>query len=111
MESSLYKASAEVFKLLPSLHEEVPACRGKLDRDAFSGVACPDIQARVTRATVDSQEVEVRVESGEDGILLAILDQIGSGGGKQMGAVGANVRLGCLGSQSDVTPTHIYRLL
>lgn len=59
---------------------------------------------------MDSQEVEVRVESGEDGILLAILDQVGSGGGKQMGAVGANVRLGCFASRSDVTPTRIDRL-
>ncbi len=94
MISGLDEASAEVFELFAGLHEQIAACGRELDCNALASVPCPDIQAWVSRTTVDSQEVKVRVESGEDGVLLAILDEVGSGGGEQMGAAEVECQVG-----------------
>jgi hypothetical protein len=60
-----------VFQLFASLDKKVVAVRD-LDRDTLSGVAGPDVQARIPRAAVNGEEVEVRVETGKNGVFLAI---------------------------------------
>ena len=54
MESSFYKAAAEVLELFARLHEQITACGGKPDGDALATIACPDVESRVARAAVDS---------------------------------------------------------
>ena len=76
MEAGLDEASAEVLQLLPGLYEQIPASRWELYSNALAGVACPDIETRITGAAVDSQEIQVGVEACEDGVLLAVLHQI-----------------------------------
>ena len=87
VEAGLDQPARDVLELLAGLHQQVVA-RRDLDGDALAGVARPDVQARVARAAVDGQEVQVRVEAGEDGVLLAVLDQVGGRGGEEVGAVG-----------------------
>lgn len=60
-----------MFQLFASLDKKVVAVRD-LDRDTLSGVAGPDVQARIPRAAVNGEEVEVRVETGKNGVFLAI---------------------------------------
>jgi hypothetical protein len=69
-----------VFELLPGLHEQVIAL-GDLDGDLASRVAGPDVKARIPAAAVDGQEVEIGVEAGEDGVLLAVFLEVGGCGG------------------------------
>lgn len=71
----LDEPARDVLELLARLDEEVVA-RRDLDRDALARVARPDVQTRVARAPVDGQEVQVRVEPGQDGVLAAVLDQV-----------------------------------
>jgi len=72
----LDQAAGDVLELLARLDQEVVA-GGDLDGDALAGVARPDVQARVARPAVDGEEIEVGVEAGQDGVLLAVLDEIG----------------------------------
>lgn len=65
-----------MLQLLASLDKQVVAGRN-LDGDALSGIPCPDIETRIARAAMDSQEIEVGVESSQNGILFAVFDQVG----------------------------------
>lgn len=71
--AGLDEAACGVLELLARLHEQVVAAGGDLDGDALARVARPDVQARVARPAVDGQEVEVRVEAGQDRVFLAVL--------------------------------------
>lgn len=86
MVASLDEASRKVLDLLARLDQEVVAL-GDLDGDLLARVARPDVQAGVARAAVDGEEVEVCVEAGEDGILLAVLLQVRGRRGEEVGAV------------------------
>lgn len=74
-----------MLELLPRLDEEVVA-GGDLDGDAAARVAGPDVEARVAGAAVDGEEVEVGVEAGEDGVVLAVLFEVRGGRGEEVGA-------------------------
>ena len=74
-----------MLELLPGLYKEVISF-WNLDRDTSTCVAGPDMQSRITRATVYGQEVEVRVKPGEDGILFAVLGKIRCSWRKDVGA-------------------------
>ena len=86
MEPRLDQAAGDVLELLAGLHEEIVA-RRDLDGDAAARVARPHVQARVARAAVDGEEVEVRVEAGQDGVLFAVLCQVRCGRGEEMGSI------------------------
>jgi hypothetical protein len=60
------------------LDKKVVAMRD-LDRDTLSRVAGPDVQARIPRAAVNGKEVEVRVETSQNGVFLTILLKVGGG--------------------------------
>lgn len=64
-----------MFQLLPSLDQEITTF-GYLDRDPFSRIARPDVQAWVAGLAVYSQEVKISVEPSQDLILLTIFDEI-----------------------------------
>ena len=83
----LYQAATEMLDLFACLHEQVPTCRGKPHRYALPRIARPDVETRIPRATVDGQEVEIRVEAGKNGVLLTILDEIGGCWGEEMWTV------------------------
>jgi hypothetical protein len=83
----LDETAGDVLNLLTRLDEEVVS-RRDLDGDAGSRVAGPDVEAWVARAAVDGEEVEVGVETGEDGVLGAVLVEIGGGRGEEVRAVG-----------------------
>jgi len=70
------KTSAKVLQLLPGLHKQVTTGRGKLDENAFPGVSCPYVKARVSRTTMDGQEIEVSVKASKYGIFLVIFNKI-----------------------------------
>ena len=74
----LYQTASNVFQLFASLDKKVVALRD-LDRDTLSGIAGPDVQARIPRAAVNGEEVEIGVESSENGIFLAIPLEVGGG--------------------------------
>lgn len=90
--AGLDEPAGEVLELLAGLDQQVVAL-GDLDGDALARVAGPDVQARVARAAVDGQEVEVGVEAGQDGVLFAVLLEVGCGGREEMGAGWRSVRL------------------
>lgn len=64
-----------VFELLACLDEEIVAL-GDLDGDSVAGVAGPDVEAGVAGAAVDGEEVEVGVETGEDGVFFGVFGEV-----------------------------------
>lgn len=86
MEARLDETPGDVLDLLARLDKKVVSGRN-LDGDAVSGVAGPDVKARIPGAPVDGEEVEVCVKSSKDSILLAVLVQIRSCGGKKMWSI------------------------
>ena len=87
--AGLDEAAGDVLDLLAGLDEEVVAGRD-LDGDAGARVAGPDVEARVSRAAVDGEEVEVGVEAGEDGVAGAVAVEVGGGGREEVRPVGAS---------------------
>jgi hypothetical protein len=85
--AGLDEPARHVLELLAGLHQQVVALRD-LDGDALARVARPDVQARVARAAVDGEEVEVRVEAREDGVFLPVLGEVRRRGREEMGAAG-----------------------
>lgn len=75
VEASFDESTSDVLNLLARLDKEVVSW-WDLDGNTVSGVACPDVKTRVAGATMDGEEVEVCVEAGQDGVLLAVLDQV-----------------------------------
>lgn len=72
--------------MLARLDEQVVAGRN-LDGDAIARVSCPDVQAWITGAAMDGEEVEVCVEAGKNCIVLAIFDEIRGCWGEEMRAI------------------------
>lgn len=89
----LDQATAEVLDLFSCLDEQVPTCRREPHRYTLPSVARPDIETRVPRAAVDGQEVEIRVKSCKDRILLTIFDQIGGCRSEEMRTVSSEVSI------------------
>lgn len=85
VEPGLDEPPREVLDLLAGLDEEVVA-GGDLDGDAAARVARPHVQAGVSGAAVDGEEVEVGVEAGEDRVFGAVFYKIGGGGSQEMGS-------------------------
>ena len=73
---SLYKTASNVLQLFASLDKKVVTLRD-LDRDTLSGVASPDMQARISRASVNSKKVEVRMEPSKNCVFLPVPLEIG----------------------------------
>ena len=86
MIACLDQTTTKMLELLASLDKKVSASRRELDRDTFSSVPGPNVQAWISRTTMDSEEVEIRVESGEDGVLLAVLNKVRRSWSKQVRA-------------------------
>ncbi len=86
MVAGLDEPARQVLELLAGLDQQVVALRD-LDGNALARVARPDVQARIARAAVDGQEVEVRVEARENGVLLAVLLEVRRGGSEEVGAL------------------------
>lgn len=76
MEASLDKTPSEMFDLRSCLYEKIASGRRKSNGNALSSIPCPNIEAWVSRATVDSEAVEICVKSCQNGILLAVLCEI-----------------------------------
>jgi hypothetical protein len=74
--TGLDETARDVLELLARLDQQVVTL-GDLDGDSLACVARPDVQAGIARAAVNGQEVEIGVEAGEDGVLLAVLGEIG----------------------------------
>lgn len=91
--TGLDQATAEVLDLFACLDEQVPTCRRELYRYTLPCIARPDVKAGVPRATVDGQKVEIRVEAGKDSVIMAILDEIGGGWGKEVRTVSSEVSI------------------
>lgn len=83
MESCLDEAARDMFKLLSGLHEQVVACRNFYG-NAFACVTSPHMKAGVPWTPMDSQKVQVGVETSQNGVLLTIFDQIRSSWCEQM---------------------------
>lgn len=75
MKTSFDQPPSQMFELFPGLYKKVISF-WDLHRDAFACVASPNIQTWITGAAMYRQEVEVRMKPGQDGILLAIFDQV-----------------------------------
>ena len=60
------------------MDEEIPPFLGEHNRYPLSRIACPNIEAGIPRPTMDSQKIQVRVESGKYGIFDAILPKVRS---------------------------------
>lgn len=88
MEASLNETATEVLQLFACLYEQVSAGCREPDGDALASIASPYVQTGVARASVDGQEVQVGVEAGKDGVLLAILHEVRCGGGKEVRSSG-----------------------
>ena len=70
MEASLDNPPSEMLDLLSCLYEKKTSGLWKSDGNALPGVPCPNIEAWVSRATVDSEAVEIGMKSCQDGVLL-----------------------------------------
>jgi len=75
METRLNQSPTKVLKLLPSLNEQVIPFRD-FDLHTLPSIASPDVQPWITRTAVDSQEIEIRVETGENSVFLAVFDKV-----------------------------------
>lgn len=73
---SFYKTAGNMLQLFASLDKKVVALRD-FDRDTLSGVAGPDVQARIPRAAVNGKEVEIGMEPGKNGVFLTIFPKVG----------------------------------
>lgn len=78
MEASLDEASSEMLNLLPCLYEKKTSSRRKSDGNALSSVPRPYMEAWVSRATVDSEAIEVCMKSCQNGIFPAVFNEIRS---------------------------------
>lgn len=87
MVASLDKPPGEMFDLLSCLHEKITSSWGKSDGNTLSSVTRPNMKARVSRATVDGETIEIGMKSCQNGILLAVFDEIRCSGGKEMRSV------------------------
>jgi hypothetical protein len=76
VEASLDKTPSEMLDLLSCLHEKIASGWRKSDGNALSSIPCPDMEAWVSRATVDSEAVEIGMKSCQDGISLAVFSEI-----------------------------------
>jgi hypothetical protein len=85
VEACTDKAAGDVLKLLASLDEQVIA-RRDLDGNSIAGIAAPDVESGIARATVNGQEVEVGMEPSEDRVLLAEFHQIRGGRSEEVGS-------------------------
>ena len=75
MVSCFNETTSTVFELFASLDKEIVSL-GDLDGKSVSGVAGPDVEAGVAGAAVDGEEVEVGVETGEDGVFLGVFLEV-----------------------------------
>lgn len=76
MEASLDKAPGKILDLLSCLHEEIASSLGKSDGNTLSSVPRPNMEAWVSRTTVNGETVEIGMKSCQDGIFLAVLNEI-----------------------------------
>ncbi len=83
---SLDKTTSYVLQLFASLNKKIITLRD-LDRDTLSGIAGPDVQARISRAAVNGKEVQVGMEPSENSVSLPMPLKVGSSWRKQMGPV------------------------
>ena len=72
MVAGLDEAPGDMLQLLSRLHEEVVSL-GDLDGNPLACITCPDMEAWIPRAAVDGEKVQIGVEAGQDGVLLAVL--------------------------------------
>ena len=86
MKASSDQSAGDMLQLFPCLDEEIIPL-GNFDWDALSSVTCPDIETRIARTTVNSQEIEVRMETSENGVFLPILGEIRGGRGENMRSI------------------------
>ena len=86
MITGFYQATRKVFKLLAGLDEKVVSW-WNTHWDTLSSVSCPDVEARITRASMYGKEVEICVKAGKSSVLFAVLYKIRSCRRKQMGTV------------------------
>lgn len=91
METGLDQSTGYVLQLFPCLYKKVVAF-WNLDCDPFSGVSGPYVKPRVTRASMDSQEIEICVKSCKNRVFLSIFDEIRCSRRQEMRALG---RLDC----------------
>lgn len=75
MEARFDETTSDMLQLFSSLDEQIIACRN-FDGYTFACISCPNMQARVARSPMNGQKIEIGMESSQDGIFLAILDQI-----------------------------------
>lgn len=75
MEASFDETTSDVFDLLARLDEKVVSW-WDLDGNTVSGVACPDVKTRIAGASMNGEEVEICVETSQNGVLLTVLDQV-----------------------------------
>ena len=64
-----------------------PSAAHGLLRAKTHRIAAPNVQASITRSSMDRQVVEIAVEACHDGVLLAEALQIGSGGGQEVRSI------------------------
>ena len=79
MEASLDKTPSEMLDLLSCLYEKITSGWWKPDGNALSSIPCPNMEAWVSRATVDSEAVEIGMKSCQNGIFLAVFSEIRGG--------------------------------
>jgi hypothetical protein len=94
-----------MLQLLPGLDKQV-VTRRDLDGNALSGISCPDVETWITGAAMDSQEVEVGVESGQNGILFAIFDQVRRCRGQQVLSISHVIKRNIVAFLSGSIRTH-----
>jgi hypothetical protein len=81
VEAGLDQAACEMLQLFSRLYQQVVSTGRHAHGDALSRVSGPDVQARVARAAMDGQEVEICVKAGQDSVLLTVFGEVGGGRG------------------------------
>ena len=95
MEASLDKPPGEMFDLLACLYEKITPSWWKSDGDALSSISCPNMESWVSRATMNSETVEIGMKSCQNCILLAVLGEIRGCRTKQVRSVRVGSRCKC----------------
>lgn len=73
-----------MLQLFPCLDQKISPSRWELDGNSLPCIAGPDVKTWVPWTAMDGQKVEIRMESGQNGIFFTIFIQIWSGGCQDM---------------------------
>ena len=83
VKASLDQATTDILKLFPSLDQKIIPNRN-FNWNTLSSIPRPDMEYRVSRTTMDREEIKIGVKSCQYRVFLSISDQVRGSGSEKM---------------------------